>query len=65
MTSKDQLKVMRAGFIIVRKCYNEKHIKFKNKENLHWKIMESGFLSNAALDRKMNELLKQGLIIED
>ncbi len=65
MTSKDQTKVMNKGFTIIRADLFRLAIKFKDKNNLHWKIYECDFESKAAVERRMKELLKQSDFIED
>lgn len=65
MTSADQLKVIRAGFKIIRADENQLIIKFKDNENLDWKILEKGFKSKAELNRRKSELLNLSNIIED
>lgn len=65
MTQRDQLKVIKAGFTIIRSCQHNLHIKMKNKNNLHWVVLYNGFKTKAALKRKMAELLEISTIIED
>ncbi|AZA87131.1 hypothetical protein EG349_10205 [Chryseobacterium shandongense] len=65
MTQKDQLKVMRAGFTIIRADEHNLQLKFKDRNNLHWKILRSGFSSKSALQREKKEFLKMNLFIED
>lgn len=65
LTSKDQLKLIRAGFTIIRRDYQRLAIKHKTKDVLHWKTLRGGFQSKAALDREMKELLEVSSIIED
>lgn len=65
MTSKDQLKIMRAGFTIIRADENNLLLKFKDRNNLNWKNLRSDFPSKAALLREKNEFLKMNLYIED
>jgi hypothetical protein len=65
MTQKDQLKVMRAGFTIIRADEHNLLLKYKDRNNLHWKVLRSDFSSKAALQREEKEFLKQNLFIED
>lgn len=65
MTQRDQLKVIRAGFTIIRRDEHNLKIKMKNKEHSNWVTLYNGFASKAALNRKMNELLELNLMIED
>jgi hypothetical protein len=65
MTAKDQLKVLRAGFTIIREDIQNLKIKHKIKDLTNWTTYESGFKSKAELRRRMDELLKLTKIIED
>lgn len=65
MNAKDQLKVIRAGFTIIRADEHHLALKYKDKNNENWKILRSGFPSKAALDREKKEFLKMNLYIED
>lgn len=65
MTAKDQLKVIRAGFTIIRADEHNLQLKYKDKNNLNWKILRSDFSSKAALNREKKEFLKMNLFIED
>ncbi len=56
---------MNKGFTIIRADLFRLAIKFKDKNNLHWKIYEGDFESKAAVERRMKELLKQSDFIED
>jgi hypothetical protein len=62
---RDQLKLIRAGFTIIRADYQNLLIKHKTYGVLHWKTLKSGFASKAALDREMNQLLTISTIIND
>ena len=65
MTQKDQLKVMNQGFKIIRADQHSLLIKYKAKDCLHLKVLYNGFPTKAALQRKMDELLKYDFTIED
>jgi hypothetical protein len=69
MNATDQQKLVRAGFTIIRKeIYNANkilRIKTKGSGSHEWKTMEKDFPSIAALERRMNELLKDEKTIED
>lgn len=65
MNATDQLKVLKAGFTIIRAEMNTLKIKFKDRNNHDWKTLESGFSSKAALIRKKKEFLRMNLFIED
>lgn len=72
MNAKDQHKVIKFGFMIIRKeithvvshTYDRK-IKYKSEEFTEWKTLEKDFESTAALERRMKELLKNPQVIED
>lgn len=65
MTSKDQLKLLKAGFRIIRSDEHNLLIKFKDNEHLNWTVLKNGFVSKAALKREMEKLLNLSIIIED
>jgi len=65
MTQSDQIKVINAGFTIIRADEHNLLIKMRNKDHLRWVVLHNGFKSKAALKRKMDELLKLNLVIED
>lgn len=64
MTQADQLKIIKAGFTIIRADLFRMAIKTK-KGSFEWRTLEKGFPSKAALDRRMKELLKDSHTIED
>jgi len=61
---RDQLKLINAGFILIRADYGRLAIKHKTKGIHDWKTLDAGYTSKVALDRKMKELLKISNIIE-
>ena len=69
MTAKDQLKLLDAGFTIIRMegrgTFSDKRIKYKNKEQRGWATLVSGFKSNSAMQKRVTELLKISTIVED
>jgi len=65
MSGKDQLKVIKAGFTIIRADQHNLLIKKKDNENTNWSTFVNGFPSKAALKRKMDELLKNSNYLED
>jgi len=65
MTAKDQLKVLRAGFIIIREDQINLSIKQKTAGKKDWHILTKDFKSKAALRRAMDELLISSKVIED
>lgn len=65
MTQKDQLKVINAGFTIIRADYFRMQIKYKNCMRTEWKALEKDFKTKIALETRMKELLEEPNIIED
>jgi len=65
MNQKDQLKVLKAGFTIIRKEESALKIKYKCDDDHNWKTLSSGYASKAAMQREMDQLLKSSNIIED
>ena len=65
MNQKDQLKVLKAGFTIIRSEPQSLKIKQKTIEHHEWRTLSSGFASKAALQREMDDLLRYSTIIED
>lgn len=65
LTNNDAQKLIKAGFTIIRADYQRLVIKYKGKGQCEWKDLEKGFLSRAGLERRMKELLKNDLIIND
>lgn len=66
MNGNDQKKLIIAGFTIIRADdHPTPRIKIKDKKSYEWRTLESEFLSKAARDRKMSELLKLSTVIQD
>lgn len=67
MNAKDQAKLAKAGYVIIRRQdAPEPHIKYKSSNNPDsWKKLPEKFKSKAERDRHANRLLEQTLIIED
>lgn len=69
MTAKDQLKLLDAGFTIIRADYERLKIKSKTKERPEWHFLEgaspTGFGTKAGLRSRMDHLLTSPLIVED
>ncbi|MGC5744404.1 hypothetical protein [Chryseobacterium sp. NFX27] len=63
--SRDTLKILKAGFTIIREDNVNLRIKCKTLQNTDWITMEKDFKSKAAVRRKMDELLSKKNIIED
>lgn len=63
--SRDVLKIIKAGFTILRADNENLKIKHKTKNVHDWTTYESGFKSKAELRRRMDDLLKLTKIIED
>lgn len=64
MNAKDQLKVTKSGFTIIRADFDNLRIKHKTGFQ-DWSTLEKDFKSKAALQRRMKELLENEDIIED
>lgn len=68
MTAKDQVKLLNAGFTIIRKegenTLSEKKIKFKSTLHHEWKTLDK-YPTNAAMQRAAKELLENRMIVED
>lgn len=65
MTAKDQLKVINAGFRIIRRDYVKLIIKYKSMGSPEWSNYMTGFKSKAALDRTAVKLLEMPFNVED
>ena len=69
MDATNQMKLIAAGFTIIRREHfnmnGQLRIKYKGKGSHEWKTLEKGFASKAALERRMNELLKDPMTVED
>ncbi len=63
--SRDVLKLLKAGYVIIRADNENLKIKHKIKNLIDWTTYEKGFQSKAELRRRMDELLKLTKIIED
>jgi hypothetical protein len=65
MNAKDQLKVIQAGFTILRfDDYPNIRIKIRNVEHKDWATLEV-FKTKAARDRYMADLLVDPFVVED
>ena len=65
MTAKDQLKLLIAGFIIIRKDKPAMKIKYKSREHPEWRTLSGEYTSKASLQKEMDRLLKSSDIVED
>lgn len=72
MTAKDQSKLLKAGFTIIRARNQhvvshefERSIYAKTPAKQDWHKIEKGFESAAALERRMKALLEHDTIVED
>ena len=64
MTAKDHIKLMNKGFTIIRADLFRLTIKYKQGLQ-DWKILEKGFTTKAAVERRIKELLENPLRVED
>lgn len=65
MTQDDHMKLMHAGFRLIRADHHNLLIKVKRNYKYAWQILEKGFESKAAVDRRMKELQKDPKTITD
>lgn len=66
MDQKSQLKVIAAGFVIIRTDDSpQPKIKVKDSKSHEWHTYVTNFASKAARDRRFAELLKSKTIISD
>lgn len=65
MTIKDRIKIVEAGFTIIRADEHNLTIKKMAPGGHAWYILEKGFSSKKTLRRRMRELLENELIVED
>ena len=65
MTAKDQLKLIKAGYFIIRKDEINLTIKAKVIGQEEWHILHKGFKSKAELQREVDHLLTYNMIVED
>lgn len=65
MTAKDQLKLLKAGFTIIRADEHQLLIKFKDKNHINWNLLSNGAKSKAELRRQMDTFLADEKTIED
>lgn len=66
MNTKDQNKLLAAGYTLIRKDDTPTiRIKTKSAENLEWQTLEKDFKSKASRDRRMDELLESVTTLED
>lgn len=63
--SRDVLKLLKAGFTIIRADNENLKIKCKAKDNVNWTNIRRDFKSKAELRREMDVMLKMSSIIED
>ena len=71
MNAKDQVKVLNAGFMLIRSEIPASvgsflgKIKCKTIQRREWHTLETGFISKASMDRRIAELLKSDKVVED
>lgn len=66
MDAKDQLKVINAGFTIIRtQEFPTLRIKYKNKDHTEWATLEKDFPSIRQRDIRMQALLMKSNYIQD
>ena len=66
MNVRDQKKVIKAGFILIRPDDQPSpRIKVKDGKSSEWRTLNKSFETKAARDRELNRLLKLDLVIQD
>lgn len=65
MTAKDQSKLIRAGFTIIRKDEVNLTLKAKVVGQSEWHTLYKGFKSKAAMQREVDHLLTFEKFVED
>lgn len=65
MTAKDQYKLLRKGFSIIRADEQKLKIKYKSAIAPEWHYVEDACKNKTELRRRMEELLLNNLIVED
>ena len=65
MTQKDQTKLLRHGFMIIRGDLHKMCIKVKTANYPEWRIYEKDFNTKRALFDRMEELLENEMIVEE
>jgi hypothetical protein len=66
MDQKSQLKVIKAGFVIIRiDDQPAPRIKAKSRGHLEWYTFKKDFKSKAERDRMFNQLLVSNIMISD
>jgi hypothetical protein len=66
MLGRDQKKLTTAGYTLIRSDDSPSpRIKYKDAKHHEWTTLQKDFESKAARDRRMDELLKDPMIIQD
>ena len=66
MNTKDQIKLLKAGYLILRKDDTPTiRIKVKKYNTNEWQTFEKDFKTKAMRDRRMQELLQSDTTLED
>lgn len=65
MNAQDQLKVINAGFTILRVDWEKLQIKYKNKDRQEWSYLEDKYPSKASLKRDLAFMLQSKMAVED
>ncbi len=64
MNAKDQMKIIKAGFTIIRE--DEINLRIKKKVDSHaWATFKSGFKNITAMRKEMKQLLQLNNVVED
>ena len=65
MTQNDQMKLLNAGYTLIRRDYVRMAIKQKTTHRFDWHNLVDGFTTKKALNDRASELLIDKKIIED
>ena len=64
MTVKAELKLLNAGFIIIRKEEAAMKIKYKSREHPEWRTLSGEYTSKASLQKGIDHLLESPYVLE-
>lgn len=65
MNAKDQYKIVKVGFMIIRADEQNLRVKAKTEERPEWHYIGEALKSKAELRRQINKLLELEKVVED
>ncbi len=65
MTQRDQMKLLEAGYTLIRRNYTKMAITQKTTHRWDWHVRESGFTTKKHLNEQADSLLMDPMVIED